>query len=59
MSFKLLQKYDNGMKFLIIKTKPFQFRWFTDCGYWFIYVHFGKRYFRFSDCGFLTGTIKN
>lgn len=54
----VMRKYGDGTDFLIFRTKPFQFRWFTDCGYWFLYIHFGKRYFRFSDAGFLTGRNK-
>lgn len=58
MSIKLLKKYENGIKILIFRSRLFQFRWFTDCGYWFIYVHFAKRYYRFSNAGFLSGKTK-
>jgi hypothetical protein len=39
-------------------SKLFQFRWFMDCGEWFLYIHLGKRYYRFSSCGFLQGKSK-
>lgn len=53
--FKILNKYYNGWKFLIVRSKWFQFRWFTDCGWWFLYIHLGKRYWRFSDAGYRSG----
>jgi hypothetical protein len=34
-------------------SKYFQFRWFTDCGEWFIYIHIGKKWCRFSGAGFM------
>lgn len=45
-----------GTRFLVLisKNKGFQFRWFTDCGHWFIYIHIGQRWCRFSSAGFLT-----
>jgi hypothetical protein len=58
MTFKLLRKNEDGMDVFILCTKPFQLRWFTDCGYWFIYVHFGKKYFRFSNAGYLSRKTK-
>lgn len=39
---------------LVSKNKNFQFRWFTDCGEWFIYIHLGKRWWRFSGAGYLS-----
>ena len=36
-------------------SKLFQIRWFMDDGFWFIYVHLGKRYWRFSNAGYLSG----
>lgn len=33
----------------------FQFRWFTDCGEWFLYIHLGKRWWRFSGAGYMKG----
>lgn len=36
-------------------TDHFQFRWFTDCGEWFLYINLGKRWWRFSGAGFLKG----
>lgn len=53
--FKVMRRYYNGWKFLILRSRLFQFRWFTDCGYWFLYIHIGKRYWRFSDIGYLSG----
>jgi hypothetical protein len=55
MLFKLYTKNEDGTDILIFKSKLFQFRWFTDCGYWFIYIHIKNRYFRFSNAGFLSG----
>jgi hypothetical protein len=59
MKLKLLKKHEEGLDVIIFKSKLFQFRWFTDCGYWFIYIHIGKRYYRFSNAGFLSGKFKN
>jgi hypothetical protein len=56
---KLLKKNDDGLDIIIFRSKLFQFRWFTDCGYWFIYIHIGKRYYRFSNAGYLSGKFKN
>lgn len=36
----------------------FQFRLFTDCGEWFLYIHLGKRWYRFSSAGFLKGKLR-
>ena len=40
-------------------TKPFQFRWFTDCGEWFLYIHLGKKWWRFSGAGYMKGVSNN
>lgn len=40
---------------LVSKNRNFQFRWFTDCGEWFLYIHLGKKWWRFSSAGFLKG----
>lgn len=42
---------------LIISTKLFKFRWFTDCGHWFLYIHLGKKWCRFSDQGYMSGEV--
>jgi hypothetical protein len=60
----LLKKYYTslgdyqGFDFILFNTKYFKFNWFTDCGEWFVYIYFGKRYFRFSGAGFLMGKIE-
>jgi hypothetical protein len=38
-----------------IKSRFFGFYWFVDCGEWFIYITIGKRWWRFSSCGYLSG----
>jgi nuclear transport factor 2 (NTF2) superfamily protein len=50
--------YRDCKQYLILITKPFQFRWFTDCGEWFLYIHLGKRYWRFSGAGYMKGVSK-
>jgi hypothetical protein len=45
--------------FISFRSKPFQFRWFMDCGEWFIYIHIGKRYWRFSSAGYLKGRVND
>jgi len=65
MKVKLFKKFYThygkyqGFDFIIFRTKPFQFKWFTDCGEWFVYIYFGKRWVRFSSCGFLKGNDNN
>jgi hypothetical protein len=39
--------------YLVTRKGNFQFRWFTDCGDWFLYIHIGKNWWRFGSCGFL------
>ena len=46
---------NRGGYIFCLKTNWFQFRWFAECENWFVYVHFGKRWFRFSNCGFIRG----
>lgn len=54
---KILKKYYTGsgsyqgINILSFKILKFKFKWFTDCGSWFIYMYFGKSFIRFSDCG--------
>ena len=48
------KKYQGTYIFEII-SKPFQFRWFTDCGEWFIYIHLGNHWLRFSSVGYMRG----
>jgi hypothetical protein len=41
--------YDcGGFDYIIFKSKWFQFRWFNDNGYRFIYIHLGKKVWRFD-----------
>ena len=47
-----------GTHILNLVTKPFQFRWFTDCGEWFLYIHLGERWWRFSGAGYMKGVSK-
>lgn len=44
-----------GWELIIFITKYFQFKWFTDCGEWFIYIIVGKdkKWWRFSSAGFM------
>jgi len=44
--------YQGKFKFHFV-SKYFQFRWFTDCREWFLYIHLGKRWWRFSGAGFM------
>lgn len=62
MELKLFQRYYidgefEGWYFIWLVTKHFQFRWFTDCGEWFFYIHLGKKYWRFSGAGYMKGKI--
>jgi hypothetical protein len=57
MSLVVMGKCECGCgnrNYLIFISKLFQLRWFQDYGDWFLYVHFGRRYFRFSSAGFYT-----
>jgi hypothetical protein len=57
--FKIGVPYENGWHiFWLILNPVFQIRWFTDCGYWFIYLHLWKHYIRFSNAGFTKGRFK-
>lgn len=59
MKLSIMEKYYTsndsyqGLLILILVTRLFKFRWFTDCGEWFIYIEFGKRWVRFSSAGFM------
>ncbi len=66
MAFKILRPYYTcyppnglmdyqGIYILYLITKLFQFRWFTDCGEWFLYIHLGKKWWRFSGAGYMKG----
>jgi len=61
MKLEILEKfdppYDDEWQYLFLKVGPFVINWFTDCGDWFIYVYLGKRYWRFSSAGFLSGQL--
>ncbi len=47
-----------GIYILWFDWKIFKFRWFTDCGEWFIYIYFGKyRWIRFSGAGYMSGRV--
>jgi len=48
-----------GWRFIYFISKPFRFRWFTDCGDWFLYIHCGKRYWRFSSAGYVSSKEEN
>jgi hypothetical protein len=48
-----------GTYYLIFMTKPFSLKWFTDCGEWFVYIHIGKRWWRFSSAGYMKGIGNN
>lgn len=44
---KFLERYENGVYILFFRIWRFQFRWFTDCGEWFIYLRwYGKKHVR-------------
>lgn len=47
-----------GINILSFKIFKFQFKWFTDCGSWFIYIYFGKNFIRLSDCGNYISKLK-
>jgi hypothetical protein len=49
------EKSYQGTYRLIFITRLFQFRWFTDCDEWFLYIHIGKRWWRFSGAGYMKG----
>lgn len=64
MRLRLFEKYYTNNKFqgwylIIFRSKLFQFRWFTDCGDWFLYIHLGRKYWRFSSAGFLKGKLNS
>jgi hypothetical protein len=56
---KIATPYTNGwLYFYLILNPLFQFRWFTDCGDWFLYIHICKYYVRFSSAGFKAGKVR-
>lgn len=61
MKLEILKKYYTytgeyqGRDIIIFTSKFFSIKWFTDCGSWFFNVFIGKRWYRFSDCGFMKG----
>lgn len=48
-----------GWDILWFRTWHFHFKWFTDCGDWFIYLEWRTKketwYIRFSSAGFMKG----
>lgn len=44
--------------YAVIESKKFKFKWFASNGYWFIYIHLGKKWCRFSNAGFIKGEFK-
>lgn len=43
----ILERYECGMYILFFRIGRFQFKWFTDCGEWFIYLIWnGKKFYR-------------
>lgn len=58
MNFKFIKSHENGVYFLVFTTKMFKLKWFTDYGFWFVYIHFGKRFYRVSNNGCLSGKTK-
>lgn len=61
MKLKVLGRCECGCEernFLQFDTKLVKLRWFMDAGNWFFYVHLGKKYWRFSSAGFVSGKSK-
>lgn len=44
-----------GWYLIWLVTKHFQFKWFTEFGEWFLYIHLGRRWWRFSSAGYMKG----
>jgi len=57
ISIEIYKKNEYCIDILTIKFFKFLFKWFIDCGDWFIYVYWGFKYLRFSSAGFLYGKI--
>jgi len=57
--FKNLKHKYQGIHIISFISKPFQFRLFTDCGEWFLYIHIVDRWWRFSGAGYLRGRWAN
>ena len=51
-----------GTEIIMLCTPLIKFKWFTDCGDWFVYFVFGDdectKWVRFSNCGTLSNFIK-
>ena len=66
--FSIMKKYypcfsdiePQGIEIIMFGTPVFKFKWFTDCGEWFIYLIFGKsgKYIRFSSVGTMSNFIR-
>ena len=54
---KILNKYPNGTNILQLTISKLKIDWFTDCGEWFLYLYWGKKYIRFSSAGFTRGKL--
>lgn len=62
MKIKINKKCNCGCNqkaYLYIKLGKFSLSWFTEFGFWFVYIHFGKRFCQFSSGGFLKGKRNN
>lgn len=51
MEFKINQKEQYGKKYVWLTFKNFKFKWFDDCGEWFISIQICKSYWEISRCG--------
>ena len=53
--FRMFRKHEYGMMILRIQLFGCYFRWFTDCGEWFIYIGYDgnkkHRFVRLSSVG--------
>jgi hypothetical protein len=59
MKVSLFKKYYThsgqyqGIEIIMFETELFKFKWFTDCGEWFLYIHWFQKWIRFGSAGFI------
>lgn len=48
------EEFYQGIIIFELKIGKFTFRWFTDCGDWFIYLQRKSKWWQFSSAGYMS-----